>query len=347
MMTDKWTQAMSHNLAAQMQEHIMNETVKTLMKEVDKQPPLRRISASRLNSIEQCSMKFYLNEILGLPEKTWARTHAGSAAHGILECLARDKHRLHHDIIKSAQTIYASPAVSRLVRAWQWKTKMPNDIVADIDAMCLVAINHSNFLDVGAIRRFDPEHEFTMTLGNGAVIRGFIDRLAQFSDRWVISDFKTAREKHSKKEVASSYQSLCYQLYIWKTFGALAEVRYYFLRHPPTKMTPQKHVMVTPPATPAQLIGFEAYLEYMYKVVNSFGLAEAHSNYCADEGFCERVCSHRRPYDYWDITKADGAPSRRIWIDPKMGLDISPPELYDGEVATKMRSSGCPKFNPQ
>ncbi len=291
-------------------------------------------------------MKFYLNEIVGLPEKVWPRTSAGVVAHGILECLARDKHRLQHDVVKAAQTIYASPSVVRLLRAWTHNTKMPHDIVADIDSMCMVAINHTNFLDDGAIRRFDPEHEFTLTLSSGAVIRGYIDRLAQFADRWVISDFKTAREKHSKKEVAQSYQSLCYQLYIYKTFGALAEVRYFFLRHAPTKMTPNKHVMITPPATPAQLAGFEAYLEHMYKVVNSFGLAEAHSNYCADSFFCQRVCSFYKPGVYWSISKPDGS-TRKIWIDSKMGLDIQEPILYDGETCQKLTSAGCPRYNPQ
>lgn len=309
--------------------------------------PIRRISASRLNSIEQCSMKFYMNEILGLPEKVWPRTSAGTATHGILECLYREKHRVHHDLVKAAQTIYASSAIKRLVRAWQWKTKMNDEIVADIDAMCMVAINHTNFLDEGATKRFAPEHKFTMTLGNGAVIRGFIDRMVQMPNSFIIKDYKTAREKASKKEVAGSYQSLCYQLYIYKMFGQLASVEYYFLRHPPTKMTPKKHIMITPPATPAQLTGFEAYLEHMYKVVNAFGLTEAHSNYCADTFFCDRVCSFRFSFSYWEITKADGTHARNIWIDPKNPLDSAAPLLYDGETAHKMTNAGCPRWNPQ
>ncbi len=241
--------------------------------------------------------------------------------------------------MRAAQSIYASPAVGRLVKRWQIKTKMPDDIVADIDSMCMVAINHTNFLDEGAIRRFDPEHEFRMTLPNGAIVKGFIDRMAQFSDSFIITDYKTARNKATKAEVASSYQSLVYQLYVWKTFGKLAEVHYAFLRHAPTKMTPRKHLMVTPPATPEQLAGFEAYLEYMYQSINSFGLAEAHAGFCTDKGFCDRVCSYRHPTAYWAVVnRVTGATVSTHMLDNE-------PQVDDNHVLEERRHLGCPKFN--
>jgi RecB family exonuclease len=299
----------------------------------------RRISASRLNSIDQCTMKYYMGEILGLPEKIWARTHAGSAAHSVLECLARAKHRKHLDMIKRDQSIYTSPPVARLVRAWQAHTKMPDEIVADIDSMCMVAINHSNFLDEGAVTKFEPEHEFTMTLSNGGMVRGFIDRMAEYPNSFVIKDYKTARNKFTKADVADSYQSLVYQLYVWKTFGKLAEVQYIFLRHPPTTRTKDKHIMVTKPATPEQLAGFERYLAHMWEKVNAFGLDDAHSGYCQDEGFCERVCTYRRPYDYYTVVDETGQT-----ISAHM-LDNPPNPSYNQKVEVR-HCSGCPRYNP-
>lgn len=299
----------------------------------------RRISASRLNAIKQCTMKFYLSEILRLPEKVWARTHAGSCCHSILQVLYTPKHWSHYFLIKTHQSIYASPAIIRLVKAWQHKTKMSDEIVADIDSMCLVAINHSDFLDEGAVRRFEPEHEFNMTLENEATVRGFIDRLAQFPNSFVISDYKTARNKHSKADIVSSYQSLVYQLYVWKTYGALAEVRYYFLRHPPTARTPDKHVMVTPPATPDELAGFEYYLQHMWQVVNSFGIKEAHDGFCTDYGFCKNVCSYFKPFSYIRVTNRDTND-----IIKNYSIDESP-NLSDNEVAEVISHPGCPKHN--
>lgn len=306
----------------------------------------RRVSASRLNAIDQCSMKFYLHEILGLPEKVWMRTHAGSASHGLLECLYREKHRHHHDLIKEKQTIYASPAIARLLRAWTWKTKMPPDIVADIDEMCLVAINHTNFLDEGATTRFEPETEFRMELEGGAVIKGFIDRVAGFPDRWVISDYKTARVKATRDETEDSYQALTYQLWAWKVHGVLAECRFFFLRHPPSKRYPANHVMITMPATPEQLMGFESYLKHMWVVINRFGLKEAQSNFCSDSGFCERVCSYRKPVTY-QVVRKKGDPTiiAKHWIDPKTGIPSY--EAQPDEEIEILKHPGCMRFNRQ
>ncbi len=304
----------------------------------------RRVSASRLNAIDTCSMQFYLHEILGLPEKQWPRTLAGSATHGILECLYRDKHRHHHDLIKEKQSIYESPAVTRLLRAWVWRTKMPPKIVADIDEMCLVAINHTNFLDEGATKRFPPEVEFRMEPGEGVVIKGFLDRFAGFADKWVISDYKTARNKPEPQEIEDSYQALVYQLWAWKTHGVLAECRFFYLRHPPTKREPNNHVMITMPPTVEQLKGFEVYLKHMWVVINRFGLKEAQSNLCADEGFCDRVCSYRRRFRYMVVTKPDGSTVKH-WIDPK-SVDL-PYQVAHDEKSEILSHPGCPRFNRQ
>jgi hypothetical protein len=76
--------------------------------------------------------------------------------------------------------------------------------------------------------------------------------------------------------------------------------------------------MITMPATPAQLKGFAAYVQHMWKVINSFSLKEAKSGYCIDEGFCDRVCSYRKPFRYMVVTKKDGTEVKH-WIDPKTG----------------------------
>lgn len=309
----------------------------------DRKPEPRRVSASRLAAIEQCTMKFYLNEILGLPEKVWQRTSAGSCAHSILELLRRDKWREYHDKVKDAQTIYVIPAMARLVRAWAYREKMSDEIVADIDSMCLVAINHSDFLDEDAVERFEPEHEFKITLPNGAVLKGFLDRFARLKDVFRITDYKSSRNKKTKAEVVDNYQSLCYQLFVWLTYKMPAEVRYIFLRHPPTKTAPAKHLMITPPATEAQLKGFAHYVQYMWEWINSFTEEDAESNYCTDQGFCDRVCSFRVPFKYMVVNKK-GEKERRYWIDPKTGE--LPYQVQPGEEYEIREHGGCKRYNP-
>lgn len=303
-------------------------------------PEPRRLSASRLKLLSDCSFRFYASEYLLWPEKVWPRTHCGSIVHGVLECLYRDRHRHHHDVIKTAGTIHASPAVSRLVRAWQYKTKVNDILMADIDPMTMVVINHTNFLDEGAIRRFEPEHEFTMVLSNGGKIRGYIDKMAQYEDKWVVWDFKSQKDRFTEDELKNSFQSTMYQWYIWKTFGALAEIRYVLLRHPPTKKTPDKHLQITPPATPAQLIGFETYLEHMFNVINDFGPKDAESAMkMDDDGFCRNVCSYYTPKTYIAIRKKDTKQLVKTYLP-----EYAPP-LKPDEYAEELRHGGCPRWN--
>jgi hypothetical protein len=233
--------------------------------------------------------------------------------------------------------------MSRLVRAWAYREKMSDEITADIDAMCLVAINHSDFLDESATQRFEPEHEFKLTLPNGAVLKGFLDRFARFGDLFRITDYKSSRQKKTKAEVIDNYQSLCYQLFCWLTYGKLAEVRYIFLRHPPTKMTPNKHIMVTPPATPEQLKGFAFYVQYMWELINRFTMKEAVSGYCVDTSFCDRVCSFRTKFTYMVVTKKGESKPRKYWIDPRTG-ELPYTAKPDETVEIKSHP-GCARWN--
>ncbi len=304
--------------------------------------PVRRISASRIKLVNDCSYRFYASEYLKVPEKTWPRTHAGSIVHSVLEALYRDKNRDLHDLVKQEGTIYTSKALTRLVKMWQSRTKVDDKIIADVDPMAMLVLTETNFLDVGAIRRFEPEHEFDLTLSNGGKVKGYIDRMAQFPDKWIITDYKSQKNRFETNEVEDSFQSLMYQLYVWKTFGELAEVRYILLRHPPTKKEPSKHIQITMPATPAQLRGFETYITHMWEVVNRFGPKDAVANFKEDDpGFCRNVCTYYRPTRYLSVKKKG--------TDELVGnfpLDSSP-QVGQDEYVTTCTHKGCPKFNRQ
>jgi len=306
----------------------------------------RKVSASSLKQLAKCTMQFYLSRYEKLPEKVWPRTVAGSLVHIILECLYPLKHRKHYNIIKKEKTVYASPAIARLIKRWKIKYAISDEVIADIDGMVMLAINNTNFLDEGAKVSYPPEHEFKIQLRNGGLIIGFIDRMAEYENEWIITDWKSQRERFTSSEVADNFQSLMYQLYVWKTFNKLASVRYIMLRHPPTSRTKEKHLQITPPPTPEQLIGFEYYLEQMAELFNNFGPKEAKARYCEDTGFCERVCSYRRPFSYLVVKNKDGSgEERRYWIDPKNTEMIMPYELKEHEVGEIKTHAGCPRFN--
>ena len=48
-----------------------------------------RISASRVKTLWDCSLKFYYQEVLGLPDSTHWKTKVGSVTHLVFECMMR------------------------------------------------------------------------------------------------------------------------------------------------------------------------------------------------------------------------------------------------------------------
>jgi len=305
----------------------------------------RRLSASALKSLDKCSMQFYLSRYLKLPEKVWSKTVIGSIVHLILECLYLPKHRKHHDAIRESNSLNASPAILRLIRRWQIRHKIPESLIVDIEPMVLLVLTKTNFLDEGAEKTFPPESEFKIVLRNGGYIVGFIDRMVKMPGQFVIRDYKTQKDRFTEEETKNSYQSLVYQLYVWKTYGELALVEYLLLRHPPSPLKKNRHIQITPPASPEQLAGFEVYLEHMAEVFNSFTEKDAESRYCEDVPFCEWVCSFRRKFDYMIVKNRDGSNERRFWIDPK--INELPYQVQEGEVFEIKSHPGCKKWNSQ
>lgn len=301
----------------------------------------RRLSASRVIEMNECSMKFYLKEFKNLPEKTWPRTIIGTVAHSVLEAIRRTKHKKHYDLIKEKGSIYASSSIARLVKIWQNKEKIAQELIDDVDAMVMLVINDTNFLDAGAIKTFDPEHEFLLKLPSGGLVKGFIDRLAEYEDKFKVTDYKSAREKFPKKKVLNSFQAFTYMLYIWKKFGKLAEVEFIMMRHPPTKRTPEKHLQVTKASSPELLDGFELYMDSLYLTLQNFDENLAKNNYCQDEGFCRNVCSYYRGFNYKSVKKKDThALVKNYFVDTEIHLN-------DDEYVETLYFEGCPKFNVQ
>lgn len=302
---------------------------------------LRRLSASRIISINECSMKFYLKEYMNIPEKIWPRTIIGSVCHSVLEALRRAKHRKHYDTIFAAETIYASPAITRLVKIWQDKHKIAQELIDDVDPMVMLVIQKTNFMDVEADEVFDPEHEFILVLPSGGKVKGFIDRMARYGDVIRVTDYKSQKEKFPKKKVVNSFQGLTYQLYIFRKFGLLAWIEFVLMRHPPTKRTPEMHLQIMKPSTPEQLAGFEMYLDHLHASIQNFGWTEACSNYHKDSGFCKNVCSYYRPMEYLALKKKE--------TNELVGTFMidNPPQVPDDCYVETLYSKGCPKWNPQ
>ena len=318
------------------------------------------LSASSVKGFLDCSWLFYQTRFLKVPDWTWPATKLGSLAHIILECLQNPRHRKHHASVMAARSAYASAAISRLIKIYRYHNPDLDDkTLADLDKCLMVALDY-DFFDKGALKSLPPEHPFEINYGDFQ-IKGFMDRVAIYKDSARCTDYKTQKKVFSDEEMAWNIQSVFYQLAIRHEFKLPAAVEFIMLRHAPTKKTPGKQwLQRVEPLSDAQLDGFIEYLREVNRAINALDEKSALNNpKCnKDEGFCQRVCSLKDPFDYWTITDKNGKvrsarisrhlkdaqlTEEQILVDVKRQL-----KPVEGEELVKKRYSGCMFwYNPE
>lgn len=317
-----------------------------------------RLSASRLKSLKQCSWKFWLNEVIKLPEATHPKTIVGSIAHSILEALKKQRHYKHYMMIigkyddgsgflgpEAIPSIYNSPAVDRLVKFWLVKNPtVTAELIESLDKMVLLVLEETNFFDDGATKVFDPEHEFLFKIDGKYEIKGFLDKLAIYGPKGLITDYKTQGKKFTQDELDENIQAAIYQMYVYKFFGVPADVEFVMLRHPPKGKDLKKHIQVVPAKTPAELRGIEIYLMHMGKIFQDFTIEYARNNILGNDpdarkhGFCNYVCQFKDPFAYQSILDFEGKLVKNCGMDQTI-------ELKQGESIEIRQHKGCPAFH--
>jgi hypothetical protein len=178
-----------------------------------------------------------------------------------------------------------------------------------------------------------------ITLPGGAKIKGFIDDMARYKDKFVIRDYKSQKDKFSDDELEHNIQAIIYQLYVWEKFKMPAVVEFVMLRHPSKKKKPNNHLQIVEPKNVPQLMGLKAYLDHMYFVVNSYGLSEAFSNFCSKDSFCQYVCQFKNPFNYQSVVDKNGE------MRYNLPLDKEPENLEPGDSVIIKKYAGCPKYH--
>lgn len=184
---------------------------------------------------------------------------------------------------------------------------------------------------------YHTEKRYEIDFGD-FVISGVIDLLIETPTGPVILDLKSQAIRFTKEELASSYQSMSYQLYVWRTYQRAARVEYVLLRHPPTSRTPTKHIQVTPAPPVSAYAGFEVYLKHMFRVFNGFSLEDAHSHFCDKEWFCDKVCQFKKAFKYNSLINiADNSLIANY-------LPGDTPAPTDEQYVEGREYRGCPRF---
>jgi hypothetical protein len=314
-----------------------------------------RISASRLQTLWDCTLKFWYQEILRLPDSTHWKTKVGSVTHLVFEVIMRkDRARrlaLFRSIMETGRFSFADhPSLTRFV-AWQLRRESiaSQCTVADIEELLRVAWlgirpHFISTVDGKVVYtpppRYVNEHRFQITLASGAVISGFIDLLLVWEDRAVVIDLKTKAAKFTKADLPSNVQAAMYQLVCQREHGITPTVEFIMLRHGPTSRTPDKHIQRVEAPSIAVLQGLESYVDDVYRRVNQMNLEDALSSTCRDEGFCVRVCTHYAPHAYWLVCRADD-PTGTEPISAHLVLDKAHEACEDGQMVIEKHHAGC------
>jgi hypothetical protein len=299
-----------------------------------------RISASRLKQLKECTMAFYLKEVVRLPDSSHWKARLGTLAHLVFECVLHPRRAALLERILRAEAFQIEdyPALVRLVE-WQFRREdITLSSVAEVGELLQVAFHWVKPYFINAEGVFTPppryyrEHEFKLVVGD-AVVKGYIDLLMVWEDRALVGDLKSQREKWTRADVPNNVQAAIYALATYREFGLIPAVEFIMLRHPPSKRCPRNHIQRVEAPSPMALVGLEDYIESMYRVVNQFSYEDACSHPHDDEGFCTRVCQFHKPFTYHAVLK-DGEVVRTY-------LETQTPEVKKGETLEQRRHEGC------
>lgn len=299
------------------------------------------LSASRIKTFEDCSWKYWCNYHEKIPQTQNDGACRGTVCHTIFELLLLKKHRKHYDAIMKAANTEGSPAVVRLLRILLNKGGCFSE---ENFSMCIdmvfVGLNADFFGEGGTvdkpeinfrIKNKDPEYE----------IIGFIDKKIKFKDRIKIVDYKSSKRKFSKKDLEANVQAMAYTLAAkrkWPKSASKVEVEFLFLKFP--KQPSQQTTF-----SEEQLKGFEHYLAFIYKRINSFTEEKAKTNYASEKWatkfFCRSdksgwKCPYLEPYDYYSLESEDGDILKGAFTEEELMPAKS------GQKIIKKRYEGCP-----
>lgn len=301
-----------------------------------------RVSASRLKTLNHCTLEFYYQEILKLPSKVHNRTAQGSCIHSLFECLMSPRRRKTFIALMENQTSVRNiPSLPRFIRAYDRRHGIaPYEMSAMLDMLDVAFLGiRRHFVDASGKWSPPPawfnEKRFQIKVGE-AVISGFIDLLIVWPDRVLVIDLKSQKARFTKDELANNIQGILYQLATEHEYHLIPVVDFIMLRHPPTPKDLSRHIQRFEATSETHLAGLRSYIDHSYGVVNRFGMKEAMSAPTTDSGFCRYVCQYLKSFDYWSLSKK-ATPHLVLATFP---LD-KPPQVGQDEVLTKMHHAGC------
>lgn len=327
---------------------------------MSKEKELVRLSASKIQCLESCSMTFYLKYQCQIPDSSNRGSERGSTVHEIFEVLSNPRHfNKYINKIVAADSLLVIPSIKRLIVKLAKKHNnldlaamvepiskkdKPITTLKCIDQMALIGIR-TDFIDLNGKELIKSELAFDITSAAPAYrIVGFVDRIFKEGDIISFSDFKSSKKKFSKKELHENIQALCYLCAARKLYPEFKKrkARFIILRFPDDPIQEVNEV------GDDVLDGFEYFLEAISEYMKDFDMKKARLKTQAPltrqrgGGLCfsnrtGHRCAYLDPFTYYHLIDKDG----NVVKTAKEG---QPREKKEGCYWTKKEFSGCPMW---
>lgn len=343
------------------------------------------LSASKIKTMTSCSWLYWCKYHLKLPDKTNDGALKGSIVHLVLECLGKDRHKKHYDLILKKGSIASSKAVKKLILKHAKAANLleNHSNLEDIYDMAFRGLVYDFFgKNLGKPTKTISEKEFEIEIEEGDLrykVKGFIDRLFIYKNKSIalIRDFKTNKKVYEGHEVTDNLQDYIYTLAVRKLYPEFNKVKmeFVFLKAMNSAKSEagkweivgvDKSVLTMKEKTEEELEGFEYQLTDYQSYAESFDESAAISNLAFSQGmpedgsFSQRLlCGFaKRPNEL----KKDGSPkwycSYKFPFDYYSVIDennqtkrsfFTKKEAVkhkkEKDKVLKLHYTGCPSFN--
>lgn len=229
-----------------------------------------KLSPSRVSTALNCSYEYWLKYTRKIPDVKNKGSARGDITHYILENLIRPDRREKVEKILSTNDPWVIPSVLRMAQIWYRRIKILEP--ADLEKVRLFILRalRENFYEEGAEK---VEYEYYFNIETDKYhINGFLDKVAFYSDRIRIRDYKTSKRKFNKEELEFNLQNYFYRFAIWKTFPQL-RIDFDFLF-----LITKQPVQVAPHVSDDEMAGFELWLNQMSDYLTDFNYEKAIQN---------------------------------------------------------------------
>lgn len=306
-----------------------------------------KLSASKINTYLSCSWLGHVKYNLKVPDSGSNQgANLGSVTHKILEALIRPDRKRYSKRILEHNDLYCVKSIERLTKIHaKRKDVLDKESLDKISGFVIVALKQ-DFYHEGA-EKVLSEQEFDLKTDK-YWIGGYMDKLAFFSDRLILTDYKSSKSKPDKSEFP--VQALLYEFYCYKLYPHLKrEIEFHYLKFPRAciekKETSSNELME----------GFEDWLIYFSDYLSNFDTKHATASLAASDvtrrwlcgkelGMLNKagqdafICAYKYPTIYWEAVK-DGKVV-------KSSRNRSELEYYKGQDCEIVQKEygGCPAF---